>query len=111
MINAGSWKDKTWPDDWTSVTVDGKRSAQFEHTVLVTEKGYEILTARTKESPPLWWEVAANGAIKIPWTTAVGREELFDRAQYWHTFDHSTSQAGSIIHKTEDIPRPGKRLQ
>lgn len=57
MINLGSWKDVTWPDDWTSVTADGKRSAQFEHTVLVTEKGYEILTARTKDSPPMWWEV------------------------------------------------------
>ena len=28
MINAGSWKDRTWPDGWTSVTEDGKRSAQ-----------------------------------------------------------------------------------
>jgi len=28
MINAGGWKDKTWPDGWTSVTEDGKRSAQ-----------------------------------------------------------------------------------
>ncbi len=57
MINAGSWKDELWTfDDWTSVTVDGKRSAQFEHTILVTEKGFEVLTARTKDSPPLWWE-------------------------------------------------------
>lgn len=29
MIALGSWRDKTWPDDWTSVTVDGKRTAQF----------------------------------------------------------------------------------
>jgi methionyl aminopeptidase len=29
MINLGTYKDKTWPDDWTSSTFDGKRSAQF----------------------------------------------------------------------------------
>jgi len=50
MINAGSWKDKLWPDNWTAVTVDGKRSAQFEHTLLVTESGCEVLTARTSGS-------------------------------------------------------------
>jgi methionyl aminopeptidase len=33
-------------DDWTAVTLDGKLSAQFEHTVLVTEHGHEVLTAR-----------------------------------------------------------------
>lgn len=32
------------PDNWTAVTADGKRSAQFEHTLLVTEEGVEILT-------------------------------------------------------------------
>jgi methionyl aminopeptidase len=47
MINAGKWGDILWPDDWTAVTKDGKRSAQFEHTLLVTETGVEILTQRT----------------------------------------------------------------
>lgn len=37
--------DVTWPDGWTAVTKDGHRSAQFEHTFLVTEDGYEVLTA------------------------------------------------------------------
>jgi len=46
MINEGSYKDTQWPDDWTAVTVDGKRSAQFEHTILVTENGCEVLTAK-----------------------------------------------------------------
>ena len=47
MINRGnSWGDKTWPDKWTAVTLNGKRSAQFEHTFLVTKDGVEILTAR-----------------------------------------------------------------
>lgn len=44
MINEGVWNDKTWPDKWTAATLDGKRSAQFEHTLLVTEDGVEILT-------------------------------------------------------------------
>ena len=44
MINEGSWKDVTWPDNWTSTTIDGKRSAQFEHMLLVTETGCEVLT-------------------------------------------------------------------
>lgn len=35
-----------WPDKWTAVTVDGLLSAQFEHTLLVTDNGCEILTAR-----------------------------------------------------------------
>ncbi|WVZ16237.1 hypothetical protein V8G54_009219 [Vigna mungo] len=34
MINAGVWRDRMWPDGWTDVTTDGKRSAQFEHTLL-----------------------------------------------------------------------------
>jgi methionyl aminopeptidase len=51
MINRGDWQDMTWPDDWTSTTTDGKRSAQFEHTLVVTETGCEILTARTPDSP------------------------------------------------------------
>ena len=45
MINEGVWQDMTWPDDWTSTTVDGRRSAQFEHTLIITETGAEVLTA------------------------------------------------------------------
>ncbi|GAM26440.1 hypothetical protein SAMD00019534_096150 [Acytostelium subglobosum LB1] len=47
MINEGTWNDDMWPDDWTAVTKDGKRSAQFEHTILITDTGYEVLTKRT----------------------------------------------------------------
>uniref|UniRef100_A0A1X7UF24 Methionine aminopeptidase n=1 Tax=Amphimedon queenslandica TaxID=400682 RepID=A0A1X7UF24_AMPQE len=46
MISEGVWHDVTWPDNWTAVTSDGKLSAQFEHTLLVTESGFEILTLR-----------------------------------------------------------------
>jgi methionyl aminopeptidase len=53
MVNAGSWRDTTWPDGWTAVTSDGARSAQFEHTLVVTGDGCEVLTARLPTSPPL----------------------------------------------------------
>ena len=53
MINAGIHKDITWPDNWTAVTADGQRSAQFEHTILITENGHELLTARLEDSPKL----------------------------------------------------------
>lgn len=57
MINEGSHRDKTWPDGWTAVTEDGRRSAQFEHTLLITAEGCEVLTQRLPTSHPLWWEV------------------------------------------------------
>lgn len=44
MVNAGSRYVKTLSDNWTVVTVDGKRCAHFEHTVAITETGYDILT-------------------------------------------------------------------
>lgn len=58
MINLGVWNDESWPDNWTAVTSDGKRSAQFEHTILITAEGCEILTARLPDSPrgPIWHE-------------------------------------------------------
>jgi methionyl aminopeptidase len=49
MINLGQYQDFTWPDNWTAVTRDGSRSAQFEHTMLVTEDGVELLTGRPGE--------------------------------------------------------------
>lgn len=44
MINAGRKEVKVLADGWTTVTFDGSLSAHFEHTVLITETGYEILT-------------------------------------------------------------------
>jgi methionyl aminopeptidase len=48
IVNAGSKFTRTLRDRWTVVTVDNALSAQFEHTVLVTATGYEILTDRSK---------------------------------------------------------------
>jgi methionyl aminopeptidase len=44
MITLGTWQHKMWDDEWTAVTADGKRTAQFEHMVLVTETGVDVLT-------------------------------------------------------------------
>lgn len=44
MVNAGSRYVKTLPDNWTVVTQDRKMCAHFEHTIAITETGYEILT-------------------------------------------------------------------
>lgn len=49
MINAGKRFVKLLPDQWTVVTKDHSLSAQWEHTILVTETGYEILTLREEE--------------------------------------------------------------
>jgi methionyl aminopeptidase len=46
ILNAGSKNTRILADRWTAVTVDNALSAQFEHTVLVTDTGYEILTDR-----------------------------------------------------------------
>ena len=44
MINEGVWNEIHWKDGWTATTADGKRSAQFEETLLIVEGGVEILT-------------------------------------------------------------------
>ncbi len=49
MINAGKRFVKLLPDGWTVVTKDHSLSAQWEHTILVTHNGYEVLTQRTDE--------------------------------------------------------------
>jgi len=55
MINAGRWQDTQWPDRWTAVTEDGKRSAQFEQTMIVNETGCEIVTKRPTENGRPWF--------------------------------------------------------
>ena len=44
MITMGSVQPVIWDDGWTAVTSDGSRTAQFEHTVLVTDDGVDVLT-------------------------------------------------------------------
>lgn len=51
MVNVGSWRTRTLADGWTIVTADSKDSAHFEHTVLTTERGPEVLTLPRLDSP------------------------------------------------------------
>jgi methionyl aminopeptidase len=44
MVNVGDWRAEILDDGWTAVTADRSLSAQYEHTVVVTEEGVEILT-------------------------------------------------------------------
>ncbi len=44
ILVEGGRKITTWADGWSAVTVDGGRAAQFEHEVLITENGPEIIT-------------------------------------------------------------------
>jgi len=44
MVNVGGYEVDTLENNWTVVTIDGKRSAHFEHTVAITERGPWILT-------------------------------------------------------------------
>ena len=44
MLTLGTVEWEQWDDDWTIVTADRSRTAQFEHTIVVTEDGAEILT-------------------------------------------------------------------
>jgi methionyl aminopeptidase len=49
MINLGGWEVEVLADKWTAVTVDRSLSAQFEHTIVVTRNGCEVLTRRARK--------------------------------------------------------------
>ena len=49
MINLGTKNVRVLTDNWTTITTDRKPSAHFEHMIVITESGYEILTLTTKE--------------------------------------------------------------
>ena len=50
MINAGKHHTKVKQDGWTVETLDGRLSAQWEHTLAITSNGVEVLTARSEEA-------------------------------------------------------------
>ena len=55
MVNAGRYHTTVLSDGWTVVTKDRSLSAQWEHMVLVTETGYDILTcSKGTQEPPAW---------------------------------------------------------
>ena len=52
MVNAGKRQCKLLKDEWTVITKDRSLSAQWEHTLLVTDNGVEVLTLRSDEELP-----------------------------------------------------------
>lgn len=66
MINGGSWRHKMLSDGWTAKTIDGKPSAQFEHTLAIVGDGVEVLTAL--EDDPIALRAQELGA-QILWPT------------------------------------------
>lgn len=56
ILLQGTSKHVQWPDEWTATTADGRRTAQFEHTLLVVEDGVEALTGKLESSPLQFWE-------------------------------------------------------
>jgi len=69
MVNLGTYRDKTWPDNWTSVTEDGKWSAQFEETMVVTADGVDVLSMRPNPKPHFARQLDALG---IPYELKIG---------------------------------------
>jgi len=67
MINLGDWRCDVLSDGWTAVTCDRALSAQFEHTVLVTDHGVEVLTAGAREL-----ECIEAAGIELPGSVRVG---------------------------------------
>jgi methionyl aminopeptidase len=55
MITAGHWKAEMLDDGWTAQTQDGSRCAQFEHTLLITHDGVDILTTPADTSSHPFW--------------------------------------------------------
>ena len=68
MINLGKRQVKLLADEWTVVTRDRSLSAQWEHTILVTETGHEVLTRRPDED----FRAEASGAAEYPARIAAG---------------------------------------
>jgi methionyl aminopeptidase len=72
MINLGDWRCQVLRDGWTAVTVDGSLSAQFEHTLLVTEDGVEVLTLGGHEQLQIEPRPAAASAEPVLRAGGVG---------------------------------------
>ena len=73
MINAGKPATRQMPDGWTVVTKDRSLSAQWEHMVVVTDTGYEVLTPWPDgfgDYPPIPRQLPGSASSGVPWRTA-----------------------------------------
>ena len=103
MINAGKPAVKLLPDQWTVVTKDHQLTAQWEHTILVTDTGYEILTHRSDDDLPQnriarisRHSVRAVAGSKTP--LPLLKAALADFRAHQHTaFDNGASASAELI--------------
>jgi methionyl aminopeptidase len=56
IVCMGTSDHVEWPDQWAHATKDGLPTAQFEHTILITQDGAEVLTKKLPDSPKYFWE-------------------------------------------------------
>jgi methionyl aminopeptidase len=70
MVNEGTHMDVDWPDSWTIATADGKPSSMFEQTCVVTEAGYEFLTAAPGFVPHYRKQLAEWGMVPLDAVTS-----------------------------------------
>mmetsp|Transcript_78015 Transcript_78015/g.176325 ORF Transcript_78015/g.176325 Transcript_78015/m.176325 type:complete len:158 (-) Transcript_78015:53-526(-) len=62
LVEYGDDSYEQWDDDWTVQTLTGARSAQFEHTILITEDGHEVLTGPSIDYEGLWVAASTTAA-------------------------------------------------
>jgi len=86
-ICEGSDQALLWPDEWTATTRDGKRSAQFEHTLLITSDGAEALTGKIETSPLQFWEMES----KVHQGFWLGNTEVSRQKAAWLTTNAMTN--------------------
>ena len=88
MITLGTHRDKTWPDNWTSVTQDGKRTAQFGRSDL-SPLGSPLTRNRTYAADNGGWVRCTDGKVSTlsRWTNiyaSIGRNEWHERHDEWY---------------------------
>ncbi|KAJ4963412.1 hypothetical protein NE237_023351 [Protea cynaroides] len=103
MLTIGSINPVMWDDNWTVVTEDGSLSAQFEHTILITEDGAEILTQCLTSSPVGFLAISSQGSSSQRPTFSVA-------AVCISQFNVTSSKLNSNLDLMISIHNPNKKL-
>ena len=111
MITMGSWRERIWPDGWTAVTADGLRTAQFEHTLVVTDDGVEVLTPSEtlpassedlRRASPDRGRVGARpaAATRASWVSAAQGDHTVEQRRVVGDVDHRAERGAGRL----DLP-------
>ena len=107
MITVGAWEHDIWDDGWTAVTADRRRTAQFEHTLVVTDDGVEILTERNGPPEERLCEGGGGGGACGPDFP----EETTERSPFMRLPSHSGRRAPSCPPPSSPFQRLRRRLR